>query len=1038
MGLLLEAPDAFAQKDPLINSTLSGQVRDSISGRPLVGVSVKIEGVTNQTQTDEDGHFELITGQSLPYPIVVSFVGYQTKRIQAKISPTNILLAPADNDLDEVVVVGFGRQKRTDMVGSVSSVNPSQLKVPSSNLTTALAGRIAGIIGYQRSGEPGADNADFFIRGVTTFGYKVDPLILVDNIEVTKTDLARLQVDDIASFSIMKDATATAIYGARGANGVILVTTKEGKEGKAAISFRLENSFSRPTRSVELADPITYMRLNNEAVLTRDPIGILPYSDNKIDQTIAGNDPYLYPQTDWQQVLLKNYTVNQRANLSVSGGGAVARYFVSGAVNRDNGVLKVPSVSNFNSNIDLKSYSLRSNVNINIFKGSELGIRLHGSFDDYIGPIDGGTKVYRDIMRTNPVLFSPFYPVQESTQYVKHILFGNYGEANYLNPYADMVKGYKEYSSSNILAQLEFKQDLSILTKGLSFRTLFNTGRYSYFDVKRNYTPFYYSINGLKENGDYNLTLLNEASGTEYLNYSEGTKTVESTTYLETALNYNQTFEKHTISALLVGILRNRLAGNAGDLQKSLPYRNVGVSGRFTYAHDSRYFVEFNFGYNGSERFYETNRFGFFPSAGLAWSISNERFWEPFKEVVSNLRLRATYGLVGNDDIGDASTRFFYLSNVDMNNSDRSATFGLNRAYSRTGIAISRYSNPNISWETSRKTNLALELGLFNKLQLQADFFHDYRSNILMARTDVPTTVGLASTVYANVGEASSRGVDISLDYNTNLSSSIWLQSRANFTFAKSRFEVYEEPSYNESWLSRVGQPLTQRWGYIAERLFIDDEEVANSPLQSFGEVRGGDLKYKDVNGDGQITALDRVPLGYPTTPEINYGFGVSLGNQNWDVSAFFQGLARESFWINTAATSPFASYTYDGESFTSGTVLQNQLLKAYADDHWSEDNQNLYALWPRLGINQNQNNQQDNSWFMRNGAFLRLKQVELGYTLSPSVSKKIRMEKVRVYGNATNLVTWSSFKLWDVEMAGNGLGYPIQRVFNLGILASF
>ncbi|SEN86311.1 TonB-linked outer membrane protein, SusC/RagA family [bacterium A37T11] len=1023
---------------PLINSTLTGKVTDSATNEPLVGATVQIEGVTHLVKTDVDGNYHFVTGQKFPYTLIVSYVGYKTREVRANGSPLNIRLS-LDNALEDVVVVGYGKQKRTDMVGSVVSVKPEDLKVPSSNLTTALAGRIAGVIAYQRSGEPGADNANFFIRGVTTFGYKVDPLILVDNVEVTTTDFARLQVDDIASFSIMKDATATAIYGARGANGVILVTTKEGKEGKASISLRLENSVSTATKNVELADPIRYMNLNNEAVLTRDPLGALPYSDNKIDQTISGADPYLYPKTDWLEALIKDYAVNQRVNLNVSGGGVVARYFVSGALNQDNGILKVPKASNFNNNIDLKSYSLRSNININLSNTTELSIRLHGSFDDYSGPINGGTKVYHDIVRTNPVLFAPYFPVQENTRFVKHILFGNYGEGNYLNPYADLVKGYKEYSRSNILAQFEFKQNLNMVTDGLSFRALFNTSRNSYFDIQRNYSPFYYSVNGLNEDGEYNLSLLNEEKGTEYLNYSEGQKTVQSITYMESAVNYNHTFQKkHTFSGLLVGILRNRLTGNAGDLQQSLPYRNLGLSGRFTYAYDSRYFGEFNFGYNGSERFYEDKRFGFFPSVGLAWSVSNEKFWVPLKNAVSNLRIRATYGLVGNDDIGDASTRFFYLSNVNMNDGNRSAVFGTDRGYSKTGVSISRYSNPNISWERSKKANIALELGLFNKLQLNADFFQERRSDILMNRANIPSTVGLSSTVYANIGEASNKGVDLSIDYSTNLSPDVWFQSRGNFTFATSKYEIYEEPEYDETWLTHIGQSLSQQWGFVAERLFVDDAEVENSALQTYGSVKGGDLKYKDMNSDGKITELDKVPLGDPVTPEVNYGFGFSFGFKKLDVSAFFQGLAKESFWINATATSPFASFTYSGESFPGGSQLQNQLLKAYADDHWSEDNQNIYALWPRLSTTHISNNEQTSSWFMRDGSFLRLKQVELGYTLPEQTSKKAYIEKLRIYSNATNLVTWSKFKLWDVEMAGNGLGYPVQRVFNIGIQATF
>ncbi|HYH57088.1 MAG TPA: SusC/RagA family TonB-linked outer membrane protein, partial [Anseongella sp.] len=428
---------------------------------------------------------------------VFSLIGFETKEVVVgEQEQINVTLGPSADMLEDVVVVAFGQQKRKDMVGSVTSVNPSELKVPSSNLTTALAGRVAGVIAYQRSGEPGMDNADFFIRGVTTFGYKKDPLILIDGIEMTTDDLARLNPDDIASFSIMKDATATSLYGSRAANGVVLVTTKEGKEGKANISFRFENSMSQPTREIELADPITYMRLHNEAVLTRDPLGRLPYSDEKIDNTIEGRNPYMYPTTDWREALFKDYTMNQRTNVNVSGGGKVARYFVAGSFNQDNGILKVDPRNNFNNNINLKTYSLRSNVNVNLTKSTEMIVRLSGLFDDYTGPIDGGADLYRKAMRTSPVAFPAYYPADADHAYVQHILFGNSIQIDptipLLNPYADMVKGYKEYSRSRMSAQIELKQDLSSITPGLNIRTLLNTNRYSYFDVVRAYSPFWY------------------------------------------------------------------------------------------------------------------------------------------------------------------------------------------------------------------------------------------------------------------------------------------------------------------------------------------------------------------------------------------------------------------------------------------------------------------------------------------------------------------------------------------------------------------
>lgn len=1020
-------------------TVVQGRVTDA-EGAAIPGVSImQKERSTNATTTDLNGRYVLDVPSDAV--LVFSIVGYETQELPVnKKTQLDVVMRESTSELDDVVVVGFGRQRRTDMIGSVVSVKPESLKVPSSNLTTALAGRVAGMIAFQRSGEPGMDNADFFIRGVTTFGYKVDPLILIDNVEVTTTDLARLQVDDIADFSIMKDATATAVYGARGANGVILITTKEGKEGPANISVRMENSLSTPTSNVELADPITYMNMANEAILTRDPLGFLPFSQQKIERTVPGSGSLEYPSTDWRKALIQDYTMNQRVNLSVSGGGQIARYFISGALNQDNGVLKVDNRSNFNNNIDLKTYSLRSNVNVNLSPTTEFIVRLNGSFDDYSGPIDGGTKIYQDIMRTNPALFAPYYPAEGDYSWVNHTMFGNFGTGGYLNPYADMVKGYREYSRSMMLAQLELKQNLSFLTEGLSFRGMANTTRNSYFSVRRQYNPFYYQYMRVGPSGESDYYLINENQGTEYLDYAEGDKTVSSIFYMEAALSYNRTFnDKHALSGMLVNILRNQLNGNAGSLQLSLPFRNLGVSGRFTYAYDSRYYAEFNFGFNGSERFHESNRFGFFPSVGLAWSASNEKFWENIKPIVSNLRIRGTYGLVGNDAIGSPQDRFFYLSNVDMNSTDRGHTFGRERGNSKDGISVTRYSNPDIMWETAYKTNIALEIGLFDRLQITADYFNETRKNILMPREDIPTTMGLSAAISANVGEAKGEGIDLSMNYSHNFSSNLWMQGLFNFTYATSAFKVYEEPLYNEYWLTRVGYPISLRRGYIAERLFVDDDEVANSPQQHFGEVRGGDIKYMDINGDGQITELDMVPLGYPEIPEINYGVGVSSGYKGFDASVFFQGLARESFWIDPRATAPFRRYVYSGEDFAEGTIIQNQVIKAYADSYWSEENRDVYALWPRLSPEGgNTNNEQPSTWFMQDGAFLRLKQVELGYTLPHRVVERINAQRLRVYLNGTNLLTWSKFKLWDVEMAGNGLGYPIPRVFNIGAQLSF
>jgi len=1017
-----------------VRKDVRGIVTDT-SGMPLPGVTIQVKSTPSVgTTTDLNGKYVLDVPDDAAV-LIYSMVGFDKQEITVSGRDViNVRLAYASNQLEETVIVAFGTQKKKEVVGAMTTINPKELKVPSSNLTTALAGRLAGVIAYQRSGEPGADNADFFIRGVTTFGYKKDPLILIDGVELTTTDLSRLQVDDIASFSIMKDATSTALYGARGANGVILVTTKEGVEGKARISVRLENSMSAPTKNVKLADPITYMRLGNEAVLTRTPLEKLPYQEEKIDNTIAGTNPLVYPATDWRKEMFKDYTMNQRANFNVSGGGKIARYYLAATLNKDNGMLKVDKRNNFNNNINLKTYSLRSNVNINLTKSTEVGVRLFGTFDDYIGPLNSGSEMYQRVIQANPVLFPAYFPTDSAHSFVRHIMFGNAGdEGSYINPYADMVKGYMQSTRSNLVAQFELKQNLSMITEGLVLNALFNTSRVSYFDVKRFYNPFWYQVGSYDKYEDsYTLNMLNPTTGTEYLNYAEGAKTINSTTYIQTSLNYNKAIdEKHNVSALLVFLLNNQIMANGGSLQLSLPHRNVGLSGRYTYSYDNKYFAEFDFGYNGSERFYESKRFGFFPSVGAAWIVSNENYWKPLQNVVNNLKLRYTYGLVGNDAIGSPEDRFFYLADVNMNDGARRSTFGTTYTYSRPGIFVNRYGNNDITWETAVKTNYGLEIGLFNKVNILLDVYTEHRKNILMTRAFIPVTMGVLgststgnSDVKANLGEATGKGMDLSIDYSHHFNPNFWIQARGNFTYATSEFKVYEEPEYTEKYLSRVGWPLSQQRGYIAERLFGDDAEVANSPAQAFGEYAAGDIKYHDVNGDGQITTRDMVPIGYPTTPEIVYGFGFSLGWKNFDVSAFFQGLARESFWIDAARTAPF--------------VGDRALLQAYADDHWSEQNRNLYAKWPRLSAQPLANNTQISTWFMRNGAFLRLKTMELGYTLPTTFTKRYKIDKTRIYASGINLLLLSKFKDWDVEMGGNGLGYPLQKVINVGAQLSF
>ena len=607
-------------------STIKGRVIDA-EGMPLVGAVIQVQGKAGGVIASSNGVFEI---EAAPEDVLVaSFLGMENASVTvgAQLEIT-IVMQQKSSTLENVTIVAFSRQKKESVVGSITTVKPSELKVASSNLTTAFAGRVPGMMSYRSSGEPGRDNAEFFIRGVTTFGYRKSPLMLVDGMEISADDLARLQTDDIESFSIMKDAIATSFYGARGANGVILITTKEGREGPARVSVRIENTWSMPTRMIDIADPITYMRLNNEAVSTRNPLGILPYSEAKIAATMNPNrNPYVYPAVDWIEEMFKPAAMNQRVNFNISGGGKVARYYLAATFNQDNGLMRNEGMNNFNTNIDLKKYNVRTNFNVNVTKTTEVAFKFQGNFDDYRGPIEAGNILFDYAVHASPVDYPKIFAPDEGHRSMSHPLYGNTDGANHINPYALMSRGYKDYSRTLVLAQVDINQDLKFITEGLRVRGLLSTTRYSYFDSARSYKPFYYKIGYYNPELDvYNLTALNAESGSEYLDYSGG-KDINSKTYLEAAVEYARTFGRHEVTGLLVYQNTQQVIGNPSSVLESLPFRNQGLSGRFTYTFDKRYGVELNFGYNGSERFARHERYGFFPAAGVTWNISSEPFW---------------------------------------------------------------------------------------------------------------------------------------------------------------------------------------------------------------------------------------------------------------------------------------------------------------------------------------------------------------------------------------------------------------------------
>ncbi len=1059
--LILTAHQAMAQ-GPI---KARGKVKDTVGGIP--GVNIAVVGTKIGTTTDGEGNFKI----DLPRTgtLLISSIGFIPQKFEIQnFKPTaageyvlNVTLLADQNSLNEVAVVGFGTQKKISMVSAVTTINPKDLKGPTSNLTQMLAGRLAGVIGYQSGGEPGADNASFFVRGLGSFGAgKVDPLILIDGVESSQTDLARLQADDIASFSVLKDATAAAVYGARGANGVILVKTKEGEPGKTKFAFRADNTLSGNTENLQFTDNITYMTMANEAALTRNPLNPLPYSQTKIDRTATGTaNPFLYPDNNWVKQVIKDYTYNQRFNMSVTGGADKASYYVAGTFNVDNGIYNVDKLNNFNSNVKLINYSIRSNVTLNLTKTTRADIRVYGQFDDYNGPIGTGKDVFQRAMFANPVNFPMKFPSDYAPR-IKHVLFGNAviqtvpgsvtGGNLYVNPYADLVRGYRQSNTSNLQPQIEINQDLKVIVPGLRARFMGYVQRNSNYSVSRSYNPFFYSANSI-DGSNITLTEINNGGpqsvgtvGSDYLGYAEGGKDIKSALYTEAAINYNQIFKKNSVSGMLVGILRNTLAGNAGSLQNSLPKRNVGVSGRFTYGYDDRYLAEFNFGYNGTERFAEENRFGFFPSAGLGYVVSNEKFFKPLSRVLSLLKFRGSFGLNGNDQIGADEDRFFYLSNVNLNNG-AGASFGEDpaAAYGRNGITISRYANPAITWEESKQLNLGMDLSLFHAVNVTIDAYTKRTSNILQVRSGIPSTMGLLANASANVGISDSKGVDFQTDYSKAFKNG-WVQVRGTFTYATNKIVKYDEPTYPASLanLYRVGQSSAAMMGYIAERLFTDDIEVANSPSQvalaGNTPVRGGDIKYRDVNRDGIINADDRVFMGLPNTPEITYGFGFSASYKNFDFSAQMQGNARIAFFVNSGG--------FDLDNLSRSGIApfqqiggyQTGLLQAVADDHWSEDLRNPYSFFPRLSSIPTPNNYVNSSWWLRDGSFLRLQQVEIGYSPKAKFKQRIGFSTLRVYASARNLFVMSKFKLWDPEVRGNGLDYPLQRVYNLGINLGF
>ena len=1003
--------------------TVSGTVISSADNQPIVGANIYVEGTNVGTTTDAGGNYKLTVPASAK-TVTVSFLGYDTKKISVRDIHLFklITLADASNKLEDVVVVGFGVQKKESLVGAVQSVKPSDLQTSSSNLSTSFSGKIAGVIAVQKSGEPGADGANFWIRGISTFGSGQSPLLILDGVEITNQMLNNIPPETIESFSVLKDATATALYGSRGANGVMIITTKNGRDSeKMTINLRAEFGASAPTRVPKVADGITYMETFNEARTTR---GEKPYySNEKIMGTKLGLDPYVYPNVDWYDMLFKDCTFNQNFNFNMTGGAKKIDYFLNASVYNENGIMRKPEASKFDTNINAQKYLFQANVSADATKTTRVSLKMNTQLHYRHAPIQSVSDLFAYAMTGMPCEFPATLPGEESDTFVRFGTNNAWNSGFFTNPYAQLCRGYGDQFRGHFTSALTVNQNLDFITKGLSATGMATFYNRVYSAVYRSFTPFMYQLTdyNIDEAGNYSYTSNSTNTGTTYLGTTRGKDGYRELAF-QAKIDYARTFGKHDVGATIVYMQKERNM-NISDEQEyaALPYRQQGLAGRVTYGFDKRYLFEANFGYNGSENFAAGKRFGFFPSVAVGWVISNEPFWKGIKEQVNLFKLRASYGLVGNDVISkDYADRFPYLTTVDMGQGyDVYIGNNFERKY---GPILSVYGNPNATWEESRKLDIGVEIGLFDSLNIIFDWFKEKRSGIFMQRTSLPSTFGMSGiTPWANIGKVDNSGVDISVDYNKAFSKDLILSLRGTFTYAHNEIVEMDEPKYKWAYQYKAGHPINSIQCLIAEGLFRDEEEIASSPSQDIYAttypIRPGDVKYRDLNDDKIIDDNDMCWTGNPTVPEIIYGFGFSLKYKGFDCSAFFQGQGKVSILM------------YNYHPFATAATPGSGLMQWIADEHWSEDDPNPKALYPRLSPLWNNNNTKASTLYVRNGKMLRLKTAEIGYTY----------KKMRVYVSGTNLLTFAPFKYWDPEKgSGNGLGYPLQRTYNLGFQFNF
>ena len=760
----------------------------------------------------------------------------------------------------------------------------------------------------------------------------------------------------------------------------------------------------------------------NEASLTR---GRSPrYSDQKIMGTRLGLDPYVYPNVDWYDMLFKDASFNQNFNFNMTGGSKKLDYFLNATAYNENGIVRKPDISKYDTNINAQKYLFQANVSADATPTTRVSLKMNTQLHYRHAPIEDVSDLFKYALTAMPSEFPATLPGESSDTFTRFGVTDAWNGSLFTNPYAQLCRGYGDQFRGHFTSALTVDQDLGFITKGLSATGMATFYNRVYSAVYRSFTPFLYKLTdySIDDAGNYSYVSESANTGTTYLGTSRGKDGYRELAF-QVKLDYNRTFnEKHDVGATLVYHQKERMMHISDSEEYAvLPYRQQGLAGRVTYGFDKRYLVEANFGYNGSGNFAPGKRFGFFPSVAAGWVVSNEPFWRAIKDKVNLLKFRVSYGLVGNDVISsEYADRFPYLTTVDMDQK-YDVYIGTNHIR-KYGPILSVYGNPDATWEESRKLDVGVEIGLFDSLNIIFDWFKEKRSGIFMQRTSLPSTFGMSGiTPWANIGKVDNSGVDISVDYNKAFSKDLILSLRGTFTYAHNEIVEMDEPKYKWAYQYKAGHPINSIQCLIAEGLFRDEEEIASSPSQDIYAttypIRPGDVKYRDLNDDKIIDDNDMCWTGNPTVPEIIYGFGFSLKYKGFDCSAFFQGQGKVSILM------------YNYHPFATAATPGSGLMQWIADEHWSEDDPNPKALYPRLSPLWNNNNTKASTLYVRNGKMLRLKTAEIGYTY----------KKMRVYVSGTNLLTFAPFKYWDPEKgSGNGLGYPLQRTYNLGFQFNF